>query len=445
MCVADALKRWHALTGRKALLLTGTDEHGMKIQRAAAANDVPPKEWCDMQAQQFRELAQRANIANDFFIRTTDEDHKEAVRHFWRLLQHSGHVYEAKHEGWYSVSDETFYTESQLVRQQDPITGRVYPASVETGSEVEWMEEKTYHFRLTAMKDQLLEFYKQNPDWITPDFRMREVVDWVTNKLEDLSISRPTSRLEWGIRVPDDEDHTIYVWVDALVNYLTKAGFPNWTPGKENEGGWPADMHVIGKDILRFHGVYWPAMLLAVGIPPPKRMLSHAHWTMGGQKMSKSLGNVVSPFHAIDRWGADTMRYFMLLDGGIGHDADYENKYIQERYNKNLKDSIGNLLTRVTRSKKWNVRESVQAGFSFTAALNRGEVDTSTPGARCLKASRQQIEDCHAIMMAHMKEGNSRKTLRELRDYVTRVRDRRPFHTQNDCPIYQEDRVMLTS
>lgn len=388
-----------------------------------------------MQAQKFRELAQKANISHDFFIRTTDEDHKDAVRHFWYLLQHSGYVYQAKHEGWYSVSDETFYTESQLERRQDPITGRVYPASIETGNEVEWMEEKTYHFRLTAMKDRLLDFYKQNPDWITPKFRMREVEDWVTNKLEDLSISRPTSRLEWGIRVPDDDSHTIYVWVDALVNYLTKAGFPNWTPGKENEGGWPADMQVIGKDILRFHGVYWPAMLLAVGIPPPKRMLSHGHWTMGGQKMSKSLGNVVNPFHAIDRWGVDTMRYFMLMDGALGDDADYENIYIQRRYNKQLKDGIGNLLGRVTRSKRWNVRESVHAGCCFAAAFDRGEVDTSTPGAEHFQACREQIESLYKNMMARMEEGNSRKALEIMRDYFFAVRD---LSTRNDCPIGHE-------
>lgn len=408
----------------------------MKIQRAAAANDIPPMEWCDMQAEKFRELAQKANISHDFFIRTTDEDHKDAVHHFWYLLQHSGYVYQAKHEGWYSVSDETFYTESQLERKQDPITGRVYPASVETGSEVEWMEEKTYHFRLTAMKDRLLEFYGQNPDWIKPKFRMREVEDWVTNKLEDLSISRPTSRLEWGIRVPDDDSHTIYVWVDALVNYLTKAGFPNWTPGKESEGGWPADMHVIGKDILRFHGVYWPAMLLAVGIPPPKGMLSHGHWTMGGQKMSKSLGNVVNPFHAIDRWGVDTMRYFMVMNGALDGDVDYENTYIQQRYDKQLKDGIGNLLSRVTRSKRWNVRESVDVGCSFAAALNRREVDMSTPGADRFQACTEQIESLYQKMMTQMEEGTSRRALEYMRDYFFAVRN---LSIRNDYLVSHED------
>lgn len=370
MILADVLKRWHALRGQQSLLLTGTDEHGMKIQQAAAANETPPKQWCDMQAEKFKELAEKSNLANDFFIRTTDENHKAAVRHFWFLLKEKGLVYESKHEGWYCVSDETFYPESMLVRKVNPLTGRVSLASIETGNSVEWTEEKNYHFRMTALKEPLLDFYKENPEWIVPKQRMREVVDWVTNNLEDLSISRPSSRLDWGIRVPDDESQTIYVWVDALINYLTKAGFPNWAPGTETEGGWPADVHVIGKDILRFHGVYWPALLLAVQIAPPKRLLSHAHWTMSGKKMSKSLGNVVDPFYAVDRWGVDVMRFFMIHDGGIENDSDYDNAIIVERYKKLLQGTVGNLLSRVTRAKAWNVRETIQAGPMFTTDVD---------------------------------------------------------------------------
>lgn len=418
MVVADAYKRWHALSGREALLLTGTDEHGMKIQRVAAANDVPPKEWCDMQAQKFKELAKKANISNDFFIRTTDEDHKDAVRHFWYLLERNGYIYEAKHEGWYCVSDETFYTESQVEKKQDFMTGRVYLASKESGNEVEWMEEKTYHFRLTALKDRLLQFYEEQPNWITPAFRMRETVQWVKDNLEDLSISRPASRLDWGIRVPGDENHTIYVWVDALVNYLTKAGFPNWTSGEENKGGWPASLHVIGKDILRFHGVYWPAMLLAAGIALPKKILSHGHWTMGGKKMSKSLGNVVNPFHAIDRWGVDTMRFFMLSDGDTADDSDYDNRIIEERYNSHLKSSIGNLLTRTTRSKSWDVRESVLSGLR-TSTVSK---DTESK-LRSTEALSKSIEASYETMTREMEKGKPRGALNELREFVLNVRD----------------------
>ncbi|PSR90790.1 tRNA synthetases class I (M)-domain-containing protein [Coniella lustricola] len=374
MVVADVMKRWHALHNRKALLLTGTDEHGMKIQQAAAAHDTNPKQWCDTQAERFKALAAKVNMQNDFFIRTTDEDHKNAVRHFWFLLREKGFIYESKHEGWYCVSDETYYPESMLIRKLDPLTGEVTMASSETGNTVEWVEEKNYHFRMTAFKGALLEFYKANPTWIHPPHRMAEVVDWVENNLEDLSISRPSTRLEWGIRVPDDESQTIYVWVDALINYLTKAGFPDWAPGHEKEGGWPADLHIIGKDILRFHGVYWPALLLAVDLEPPKKLLSHGHWTMNGKKMSKSQGNVINPFHAIDRWGVDVMRFFMVHDGGLNHDADYDNLVIAERYRKLLGGTIGNMLGRTIRSKLWNVRECVGAAPIFATPIHQEKV-----------------------------------------------------------------------
>ncbi|KUI60810.1 putative methionine--tRNA ligase, mitochondrial [Cytospora mali] len=414
MVLADVLKRWHALKGQKSLLLTGTDEHGMKVQQAAANNDTPPMEWCDIQAERFKQLAAKSNVDNDFFIRTTDEDHKQAVRHFWFLLKEKGLIYESKHEGWYCVSDETFYPESMLERKVDPMTGEVTLSSIESGNTVEWTEEKNYHFRMTALKDQLLQFYEQNPDWIVPRARMREVLDWVQNNLEDLSISRPSSRLTWGIRVPDDESQTIYVWVDALINYLTKAGFPDWTPGREFEGGWPADVHVIGKDILRFHGVYWPALLLAVGIAPPKKLLSHAHWTMSGKKMSKSLGNVVNPYYAIDRWGVDTMRFFMMHDGGIDNDADYDNAYIVERYKKVLQGTFGNLLSRLMRAKAWNVRECVQAAPIMSADIHAKKFVGRD--AELIHAQEAQIAALYQAMEEHMETPDPRRALKALVD-----------------------------
>ncbi|KAH8772720.1 tRNA synthetases class I (M)-domain-containing protein [Diaporthe sp. PMI_573] len=412
MILADVLKRWHKLKGRKSLLLTGTDEHGMKVQQAAENHDTPPKEWCDIQAEKFKQLASKTNLANDFFMRTTDEDHKEAVRHFWFLLKEKGMIYESKHEGWYCVSDETFYPESMLDRKVDPLTGEVSLASTESGNSVEWTEEKNYHFRMSALKDQLLEFYQQNPEFITPSSRMREVVQWVQNNLEDLSISRPSSRLNWGIRVPGDDTQTIYVWVDALINYLTKAGFPNWTPGKETKGGWPADVHVIGKDIVRFHGVYWPALLLAVGISPPKKLLSHAHWTMSGRKMSKSLGNVVNPYYALDRWGVDTMRFFMMLDGGIENDANYDNEIIVQRYKKILAGTFGNLLSRVTRGKAWDVRESVQAAPILTASLHQSKVGEHYTAT--FEAQKAKIDALYSEMDKLMDAPDPRRALMVL-------------------------------
>ncbi|KAK0720061.1 tRNA synthetases class I (M)-domain-containing protein [Lasiosphaeris hirsuta] len=376
MVLADVLKRWQILKGNTALLCTGTDEHGMKVQRAAAVENMSPKEFCDETAAKFLNLADSTKIDYDRFIRTTDADHIEAVEHFWFLLREKGLIYETVHDGWYCVGDECFYPESQVSKQMDPFTGEVFMASTETGSKVEWVEEKNYHFRMTEMKSKLLEFFSENPDWIVPAARMNSVVDWVNNHLEDLSVSRPAERLTWGIRVPDDPTQTIYVWIDALINYMTMAGFPTLSPGREHEGGWPADVHVIGKDILRFHCVYWPALLLALDLPLPKRVLSHAHWTLDRKKMSKSVGNVVNPFFAIEQWGADMMRFYMIHDGGISNDADYNNVMIAERYRKQLQRTLGNLASRVVKAKAWDVGEIVaDVGANGLYKINSAESD----------------------------------------------------------------------
>jgi len=360
MVIADILKRWQVLNGREAILCTGTDEHGMKIQQAAAKANKPPKEFCDITAETFKSLAKRAEISNDHFVRTSDQDHKDAVQYFWQMLKDRGHIYESKHEGWYCVSDETFYPESTIEKRLNPFSGRTFMASQETGKEVEWTSEKNYHFRLSAFRDRLLEFYAENPKFIVPASRMNDVVNWVRAGLEDLSVSRPIERLTWGVRVPDDDTQTIYVWLDALVNYITKAGYP-WAPGKEQARGWPADVQVIGKDIVRFHCIYWPAFLMALDLKPPKQILTHGHWTLNQKKMAKSTGNVVNPFFAIDRFGVDLMRYYLAHDGGIEKDSDYGNHLIVERYKKGLQDGMGNLIGRLTRSKMWNVRKAVQS------------------------------------------------------------------------------------
>lgn len=365
MVLADILKRWQVLRGHKSILCTGTDEHGMKIQQAASRAKTEPKEFCDKGAEVFKALARRAELSNDHFVRTTDEDHKEAVQYIWSLLSHRGYIYASKHEGWYCVSDETFYPESAIEKRLDPFNGRTFMASSETGKEVEWTSEPNYHFRLSAFKNQLLDFYKKNPQFVVPASRMNDVVRSVSEGLDDLSISRPVERLTWGIPVPSDESQTIYVWLDALVNYITKAGFP-WSPGFESAGGWPADVQVIGKDIVRFHCIYWPAFLLALDIPPPKQILTHAHWTLGKQKMAKSTGNAVNPFFALDRFGVDAMRYYLAHDGGLMDDADYENQYIVERYKKGLQGGLGNLVSRVTRPNIWSVRDSVKAAHGNT-------------------------------------------------------------------------------
>ncbi|KAK4500435.1 hypothetical protein PRZ48_008624 [Zasmidium cellare] len=359
MILADVLKRWQELKGRKAVLLTGTDEHGMKIQRAAAKAGIDPKEFCDSGAEVFKTLSGQVDMSNDIFIRTTDKKHVEGVEYAWQMLEERGYIYESRHEGWYSVSDETFYPQSQVHLIVDPPTGRKIMASIETGKEVEWTSERNYHFRLSAFRDKLLEFYKTNPGYIVPKSRMDDVVRQVKAGLEDLSISRPTERLTWGIRVPTDSSQTIYVWLDALLNYATAVGYP-FTPGQESKGGWPADVQVVGKDIIRFHCIYWPAFLMALDLPLHKQVLTHAHWTLGKQKMAKSTGNVVNPFFALERFGIDVMRWFLIHDGGIEQDADYDNTYIISRYKKSLQGGLGNLASRVMGGKSWDVERAVK-------------------------------------------------------------------------------------
>lgn len=407
MVLTDILKRWQVLQGRIAILCTGTDEHGMKIQQAAAQANLPPKEFCDLTAETFKNLAKRAGLSNDHFVRTTDEDHKEAVRYFWQMLNEREYIYESKHEGWYCVSDETYYPESAIEKRLDPFTGKTFMASQETGKEVEWTSESNYHFRLSAFKDRLLDFYKGNPDFVVPASRMDDVVRWVSEGLEDLSISRPLERLSWGIRVPDDEGQTIYVWLDALINYITKAGYP-WTPGQGSVRGWPADVHVIGKDIVRFHCIYWPAFLMALDIPLPRQILTHAHWTLGRRKMAKSTGNVVNPFFALDRFGIDIMRYYLAHDGGIQDDSDYGNNFIVERYRKGLQKGLGNLLSRITRPKSWNVRAAVQGEYRV--------LDQPT------KAQVKMLSELPSMVAAKMDELNPGAALQTIMDAIYEVR-----------------------
>ncbi|KAA6414701.1 MAG: methionyl-tRNA synthetase [Lasallia pustulata] len=359
LVLTDILKRWQVLLGRKAILCTGTDEHGMKIQKAAAKAGQDVRAFCDKNYKSFDVLARRVGVDFNHFIRTSEPDHRFAVHHFWLMLRERGYIYVSRHEGWYSVSDETFYPESAVQLTLDPLTGRKFMASMETGKEVEWTSENNYHFRLSALKDRLLELCKENPQFVVPATRMNDVVQVVSSGLGDLSVSRPVERLTWGIPVPDDDTQTIYVWLDALINYLTKSNYPVQIPGQENAAGWPADVHVIGKDIVRFHCIYWPAFLMALDLPLPQQVLTHAHWTIGHEKMSKSTGKVVNPFFALDRFGVDTMRYYLAHDGGIRDDADYENAYIIDRYKKGLQGGLGNLVSRVMRGKSWNVREAI--------------------------------------------------------------------------------------
>ena len=334
----DALARFMRLDGREVRFTTGTDEHGQKVAKSAAAAGLEPGAFTDRVSERFRSLVEAVGAAPNDFIRTTEDRHYRSVQEIWRRLVQRDEIYTGKYEGWYSVRDEAYLAESELVRQPD---GTFRAAS---GAPVEWVAESSYFFRLSRWQEPLLRWYAEHPDFIGPESRRNEVVRFVEGGLEDLSVSRTSFR--WGIPVPDDPEHVIYVWVDALTNYLTSAGFPD--EGSETyDRFWPATLHVVGKDIVRFHAVYWPAMLLAAGLTPPRRVFAHGWWTVEGQKMSKSVGNVVDPFQLVQEYGLDQVRYFLLREVPFGNDGDYSRAAMIHRSNADLANDYGNLAQRV--------------------------------------------------------------------------------------------------
>ncbi|KAI8380373.1 tRNA synthetases class I (M)-domain-containing protein [Blakeslea trispora] len=326
---------------------TGTDEHGLKIQQAAEKNGIKPIEFCNKVSQSFKDLCEAANIEYTSFERTTNVHHVKAVNELWNTLLKNGYLYKGKHEGWYAVSDEAFYADNQVQEVIDEKTGQKIMVAIESGQRVEWTSEENYKFRLSAFENRILDWIEQNPTAIVPNNRKNEVISWVKAGLSDLSVSRLRSRLNWGIEVPNDPEHTIYVWLDALTNYLTATGYP-WKDHSEHKDAFPPDVQVVGKDIIRFHAIYWPAFLMAAELPLPKQILAHAHWTMGKQKMSKSRGNVADPFQALQDYGVDSVRYYLVRDGGLADDGDYSEDMIRTRYKKDLAGQLGNLLNRAT-------------------------------------------------------------------------------------------------
>ena len=333
----DALARFMRLDGRDVLFLTGTDEHGQKVEKAAAELGIGPQELADRNSANFRDLAVHMGFTNDDFISTTEQRHVRAAQHLWKLLREKDEIYIGTYKGWYSVRDEAFYGESELME------GEGGKKLALTGAEVEWVEEPSYFFRLSAWQERLLEFYDSNPDFIAPHSRRNEVVSFVKGGLQDLSVSRTS--FKWGIPIPDDPDHVMYVWLDALTNYLTAVGYPD-TDCETFKTYWPADLHMVGKDILRFHAVYWPAFLMAAGIEPPKRVFAHGWWTNEGEKISKSLGNVIDPYALVAEYGLDQVRYFLLREVPFGNDGDFSRAAMVQRTNGDLANGIGNLAQR---------------------------------------------------------------------------------------------------
>ena len=334
----DALARFMRLDGRRVHFLTGTDDHGQKVEKSAMAAGMEPQAFTDQVSDNFRRLAQAMNYSNDDFIRTTEARHTRACQAIWRKLKEAGEIYLGSYAGWYAVRDEAFYTESELTKQPDG------SFAAPSGAPVEWVEEPSYFFRLSAWQDRLLKFYEDNPDAVAPESRRNEVISFVKSGLRDLSVSRTT--FSWGVPVPDDPDHIMYVWLDALTNYITAVGYPD-QDCEDFTAFWPADLHMVGKDILRFHAVYWPAFLMAAGVAPPKRVYAHGWWTSEGQKISKSLGNVIDPFDIIETYGLDQVRYFLLREVPFGNDGDFSHQAIVGRINSDLANDFGNLAQRV--------------------------------------------------------------------------------------------------
>jgi methionyl-tRNA synthetase len=332
----DAIARFMRLDGYDVHFLTGTDEHGQKIQQTAAREGITPKDLVDRNVARFRAMVERMNCSNDDFIRTTEPRHHKASEAIWKKMEANGDIYLSKYAGWYSVRDEAYYAEDETALNEH---GK--RISTKTGTPVEWVEEESYFFKLSAYQDKLLELFKQ-PDFVLPKERLNEVESFVRGGLQDLSISRTT--FDWGVKVPGNDKHIMYVWVDALTNYITAVGYPD-DQATFNKW-WPANLHVIGKDIVRFHAVYWPAFLMSAGIPVPRRIYSHGFLFNRGEKMSKSVGNVIDPFTMADAYGVDQMRYFFLREVPFGQDGNYSHDAIVNRSNADLANDLGNLAQR---------------------------------------------------------------------------------------------------
>lgn len=340
--LTDVMARYKRHDGYDVTFLTGTDEHGEKVAQTAAKNDVTPLEFADQNAAHFREMTQKLNISNDDFIRTTEPRHHKASQALWKKLEENGDIYLGKYEGWYSIREEGYFTEDELV-----VNEKTGEKESPNGTPVEWVEEESYFFKLSKYTDKLLEYYKSNPDFIQPTSRQNEISSFVGQEggLRDLSISRHKDRLNWGIPVPGNENHVMYVWLDALTNYLTAIDYPD-TGSAKYKDNWPANFHVIGKDISRFHAVYWPAFLMSANLPIPKAIFAHGFINVDGAKMSKSVGNVLSPTGMIDTYGLDQIRYFLMREIPHGQDGNFSHEQAITRMNADLANGMGNLAQR---------------------------------------------------------------------------------------------------
>jgi methionyl-tRNA synthetase len=354
--IADFFARFKRIDGYNVHFLTGTDEHGLKIQRAAESKNIEPLEFCDQISQTFRDLSIKLNLSNTDFIRTTEVRHKKTVQHLWSILEQNDDIYLSKYSGWYSVSDEAFYSEDEIIEKNGI---KVAEAS---GSSVEWIEEESYFFRLSKWEPKLLDFYEKNPNFISPKSRKNEVISFVKGGLKDLSISRKA--FSWGIKVPTNPDHVIYVWLDALTNYISALNYPD-TKDELFKNFWPATVHLIGKDILRFHAVYWPAFLMAAKIQLPERVYGHGWILSGDEKMSKSKGNILDPLDIINTYGLDPLRYYLIKEVSFGNDGNISQDRLEDCINSDLANNYGNLCQRVTAFAEKNCSSMIPENKNF--------------------------------------------------------------------------------
>ena len=354
--VADFFARFKRISEHNVFFLTGTDEHGQKIQRAALDAKKDPLDFCNEISSNFKDLSSILNLSNDDFIRTTEKRHKMAVENLWNILEKKNEIYLSKYSGWYSVSDEAFYSENEIEDKDNVKINKL------SGSKVEWVEEESFFFKLSKWEKKLLEYYDKNPEFIRPESRRNEVISFVKGGLKDLSVSRKS--ITWGINVPSQKDHIIYVWLDALTNYLSALDYPNIDTDKY-KNFWPASVHIIGKDILRFHAVYWPAFLLAANLPLPKTIYGHGWILSNEEKMSKSKGNILDPLEIIDKYGLDPLRFYLLKEVSFGNDGNISKEKLENCINSDLANNYGNLCQRVISFNEKNLNLEIPKNIKF--------------------------------------------------------------------------------
>ncbi len=354
--VADFFARFKRISEHNVFFLTGTDEHGQKIQRAALEAKKDPLDFCNEISSNFKDLSAILNLSNDDFIRTTEKRHKMAVENLWNILEKKNEIYLSKYSGWYSVSDEAFYSESEIEDKDNVKVNKL------SGSKVEWVEEESFFFKLSNWEKKLLDYYDKNPGFIRPESRRNEVISFVKGGLKDLSVSRKS--ISWGINVPSHKNHIIYVWLDALTNYLSALDYPNIDNDKY-KNFWPASVHIIGKDILRFHAVYWPAFLLAANLPLPKTIYGHGWILSNEEKMSKSKGNILDPLEIIDKYGLDPLRFYLLKEVSFGNDGNISKEKLENCINSDLANNYGNLCQRVISFNEKNLNLEIPKNIKF--------------------------------------------------------------------------------